>query len=447
MQSLFPPTEDYTKWLAGNALVCSDNIDVLRALPDNSIDLIYLDPPFQSNTHYVAIFGDKGQVDEQLKEIWKWTTETERTFRRLPHGQLLDTLKGIQLQAGRTSPMAAYCVFMGRRLLEMRRTLKPTGSVYLHCDHHANHYLRFLMDAVFGAENFRNGIIWAYRGGGVPRLDFARRHDIILRYSKTPSRIFNVDAVRLPYSQDSIDRMRYKARAFRGSRVYDKYEPNPKGKHPEDWWPIQPVMPSSKERIGYPTQKPLTLLNRIIQAISNLGDLVLDPFCGCGTAMDAAAKLGRKYLGIDISAIAARVMEQRLTSRDEAVKPVVYGLEWSDWEWEEFERMALRTRDEAEDGVPGWAWAEDRVAGLLNAVPNSKKSGDGGVDARYYGASEVPRSLGDDAGRGLRVGHPYGGGDIRRLHSAAARLRQRQALYMVPQPFGVGVVVHKYIMP
>ena len=137
MQSLFPATEDYAKYLAGNALVCSDNIDVLRDLPDNSVDLIYLDPPFQSETHYVAVFGDKGQVDEQLKDIWQWTTETERTFQRLPFGPVLDTLKGIRLQAGQTSPMAAYCVFMGRRLIEMCRALKPTGSIYLHCDYHS----------------------------------------------------------------------------------------------------------------------------------------------------------------------------------------------------------------------------------------------------------------------------------------------------------------------
>ena len=147
---------------------------------------------------------------------------------------------------------------------------------------------------------------------------------------------------------------------------------------------------SLKERTGYPTQKPLALLERIIQASSNPGDIALDPFCGCGTATDAAANLGRKYLGIDISAIAVRVMEQRLRSRSEAVSPSVYGLEWSDYDWEEFERRALMQRDDAEDGTPGWAWAEDRVAGLLNAVPNAKKTGAGGVDARYYGAaSEV----------------------------------------------------------
>ena len=143
-------------------------------------------------------------------------------------------------------------------------------------------------------------------------------------------------------------------------------------------------MPSSKERVGYPTQKPLALLERIIKASSNPGDLVLDPFCGCGTAADAAAKLGRGYLGIDVSAIAVRVMEQRLASRGGSAMPVVYRMGWEDYEWEEFERRALMHEHDAEDGLPGWAWAEDKVAGLLNAVPNSKRVGDGGVDARYF---------------------------------------------------------------
>ena len=128
----------------------------------------------------------------------------------------------------------------------------------------------------------------------------------------------------------------------------------------------------------------MALLERIIQASSNEGGLVLDPFCGCGTAADAAAKLGRGYLGIDVSAIAVRVMEQRLASRGGAAMPSVYKMGWEDYEWEAFERRALMPAADAEDGLPGWAWAEDKVAGLLNAVPNGKKVGDGGVDARYF---------------------------------------------------------------
>ena len=212
-QGMLLASEDSAKYLAGNALVCADNIDVLNALPDGSVDLIYLDPPFQSASHYVAIFGDKGQVDQQLKDIWKWTTQTENTFtRRIPRGgpggALLNALEGIRLQTGRTSPMAAYCVFMGRRLLEMRRVLKPTGSIYLHCDHHASHYLRIIMDAVFGVENFQNELIWkrasSVKGNfGQNSKFFGPNTDTLLFYSlKSPAHVFHQPF--LPYSDDAL---------------------------------------------------------------------------------------------------------------------------------------------------------------------------------------------------------------------------------------------------
>ncbi len=169
---------------------------------------------------------------------------------------------------------------------------------------------------------------------------------------------------------------------LRGRITY--LEDNPGQKLQSIWADVPRVGNTAKERLGYPTQKPLALLERIINASSNPGDLVLDPFCGCGTAADAAAKLGRKYLGIDVSAIAVRVMEQRLASRGGAATPVIYKMGWEDYEWDAFERRALLHESDAEDGLPGWAWAEDKVAGLLNAVPNSKKIGDGGVDARYF---------------------------------------------------------------
>ena len=178
---------------------------------------------------------------------------------------------------------------------------------------------------------------------------------------------------------------------------------------------------SKSERVGYPTQKPLALLERIIKASSNPGDVVLDPFCGCGTAADAAAKLGRGYLGIDISAIAVRVMEQRLLSRGDAVTPVIYGLDWSEYDWEEFEKRALMGRDDAEDGTPGWAWAEDKVAGFLNAVPNSKKTGDGGVDARYYGAANEVIPIQVKMHRNAPVGRP----DMDRLLGSQAAMNNR----------------------
>ena len=427
---------DAIKYLEGNALACADNIDILKVLPSASVDLIYIDPPFQSATNYVAIFGDKGQVDQQLKDIWRWTVETENTFQRLPHGPLLYTLKGIRMQAGEQSPMAAYSVFMGRRLMEMHRVLKPTGSIYMHCDYHANYYLRILLDAVFGAENFRNEIVWQRYGSHNDARRYGRVHDTILYYSKGARYTWTGEA-RIPYSQEYIKK------AYRWSDEKGSYTTAPlhgrtltgttyrftwRGRT-DQWrftqerldaldaqglihWPkkrngiprrkvyldkdkgVSPmdvftdINPAQfGERLGYPTQKPLALLERIIQASSKKGDLVMDAFCGCGTAVDAAAKLGRKYLGIDVSAIAVRLMEQRLASRGDAAQPVVYGLDWSEYDWADFEKRALQSRADAEDGTPGWAWAEDKVAGLLSAVPNAKKTGDGGVDARFYGAA------------------------------------------------------------
>ena len=393
---------DNHKFLSGNALVCGDNIDILRQLPDECVDLIYLDPPFNSNQFYVAAFGDKGTVAQQLRDVWRWTVETENAFQRLPHGSLLDCLRGIRLQAGENSKMAAYCVYMGRRLAEMRRIMKPDGSIYLHCDPHANAYLRILMDAVFGGQNFRREIVWqmsAASGFKGLAKNFVRGHDTILYYGKGKSPKFNKPW--LPYDAKQLARFSgtdENGRKYKSiTRTRRLYLDEAKGVPVTDVWGdianFQTVV-NSPEIIGYPTQKPRALLDRIIKASSNPGDLVLDPFCGCGTAADVAAALGRGYLGIDISAIAVRVMQQRLESRGEAAAPAVYGLELNDFNWNDFERRALMSRDESEDGTPGWAWAEDKVAGLLNAIPNQRKTGDGGVDARYFGATDIERNEG-----------------------------------------------------
>ena len=387
------------RYLAGNALVCGDNYAALRELPDECIDLIYLDPPFNSNQFYVAAFGDKGIVNQQLRDIWRWTVESQNAFDGLPHGQLRDSLRGVRLQTGENSPMAAYAVFMGRRLAEMRRVLKPAGSVYLHCDPHANAYLRVLMDGVFGEKQFRNEIAWCYSGPSNTTRWFPRKHDTILFYAKSNASKFNRDAVRIPYRRITGTGHNSLARGGRNKEEVERLEAEyaERGKMPEDYWTDIGAgghIPKG-ERTGYPTQKPLALLERIIEASSNPGDLVLDPFCGCGTAADAAASLGRNYLGIDISGVAVRLMQQRLESRGDAVvAPVVYGLTWDEFEWESFERRALAQRDDVEDGIPGWAWAEDRVAALLNAVPNERKTGDGGVDARYFGAVDLQRKEG-----------------------------------------------------
>ena len=287
-----------------------DNLDVMRGINDECIDLIYLDPPFNSNRNYAAPIGSKA-AGAAFKDTWDLTDVDEAWHNEIAETDLALYKIIDASQHSHGSGMKSYLIMMGVRLLEMKRILKSTGSIYLHCDPTASHYLKSLMDSIFRASNFRNEIIWAYRGGGVPKSDFARKHDIIFRYGKSKVVTFNVDAVRVPYSQDSADRLQYTARAFRSSGTYDNYRPNPKGKHPEDWWVMQPIMPSSKERLGYPTQKPLALLDRVIEASSNPGDVVLDPFCGCATTCIAAERLDRQWIGIDLSPMAVKLVEQR----------------------------------------------------------------------------------------------------------------------------------------
>ena len=384
-----PPALPPHKYLSGNALVCGDNLDILKELPDECVDLIYLDPPFNSNHNYVAAFGDKGRVGAQLRDIWRWTVETENSYQRLLHGKLLDAVNAVRLISGENSPMAAYAVFMGRRLAELHRVLKPTGSIYLHCDPNANWLLRVLMDTIYGTGNFRSEIHWYYYNKMHDRRKklFPAATDTVLFYARDVTSDFPFTQLTEPREKPvhqlvrrKVDGRMVNAKDDEGHVIYQIK----KDRTLDNVWRIPCLQPAARERLGYPTQKPLTLLERIIQASSTEGDLVLDPFCGCGTAADAAAKLGRSYLGIDISAIAVRVMEQRLTSRGGAAMPVVYRMEWDDYEWKQFERRALMKEADAEDGIPGWAWAEDKVAGLLNALPNEKKTGDGGVDARYF---------------------------------------------------------------
>ena len=232
------------------------------------IDLIYLDPPYNTGRDF-GEFGDKWESDED------------------------------------------YLSYIVERLSLLHRCLKPSGSLYLHCDPTMSHYLKVEADRIFGRDNFRNEIIWCYRGGGVPKRDFARKHDVILRYGFGDF-VFNIDAVRIPFSDDSVERLKYRSRSFRSSGTYESYRPNPEGKHLEDWWVLQPLMPSEKERTGYPTQKPVELLDRIIKASSNPGDLILDPFCGSGTTLVVAEKLQRRWVGIDINEKAVDLSYRRI---------------------------------------------------------------------------------------------------------------------------------------
>ena len=263
-----------------NAIYEGDNIEILNKFPNNSVDLIYADPPFFSNRHYEVILED-GAEKRAFQDRWQGGIEH-------------------------------YTTWMEPRLRECYRVLKETGTTYLHCDIHANAHLRILMDKIFGENNFRNEIIWCYRGAGYPKKDFGRRHDTILRYSKTAKYTFNLDDVREEYAETTKERFKHYIGNVRKSGDFGLQKLNPLGKQPDDWWEIQPIAPSAKERLGYPTQKPLVLLEKIIKASSNKGDIVLDPFCGCGTTLVASHKFGRRWIGIDVSPTACKLMMKRL---------------------------------------------------------------------------------------------------------------------------------------
>ena len=319
--------------LKTQAIYCGDNLNMLKEVPDESVDLIYIDPPFNSNRNYEVFWGDTGE---------------RRAFE------------------DRFGDADAYIQYMRPRIVEMYRVLKKTGSFYYHCDWHASHYVKILLDQVFGFNNFQNEIIWHYTGGGRSKSHFSRKHDSIFFYTKSDSYTFNVDAIRVPYKETSGY-----AQGGIVSASGKKYMPNPLGTPVDDVWDIPIINPLSKERLGYPTQKPLSLLERIILASSNKDDVVLDAFCGCGTALVASQKLGRKWIGIDISPTACRVMAQRL---------------WDNFHLEEgkdFQLMNMLRNEKQLREIPPFEF-ENWAVIALGGIPNRAKVGDYGIDGKLY---------------------------------------------------------------
>lgn len=246
-----------------------DCFEWLQHIDNESVDMCYIDPPFFTQR-------DFGQFND------KWKSKGE------------------------------YLTYMELRLIEIHRVLKDTGSIFLHCDHHMSHHLRILLDEVFGEKNFRNEIVWCYRGGAISKKCFGKKHDLIFWYSKGSDWVFNVDEVRVEYSIDTQRRYRSKLNNIRKGVDYGEQSMHPKGKHPEDWITMQPIMGASKERTGYPTQKPEKLLERIIKCSTNKGDTVLDCFMGSGTTLAVAQKLKRKWIGGDINKEAIKIAKKRL---------------------------------------------------------------------------------------------------------------------------------------
>jgi len=417
-----------------SVLYYGDNLEIMRRhLPDETIDLVYADPPFKSNQNYNVLFQemDGSRAASQIlafEDTWTWDSEDEAVFFDLvtAGGRLADALQAFRQLIG-PCDMLAYLVMMAPRLVECRRVLKPTGSMYLHCDPAASHYLKLLMDAVFGPGNFRTEIVWkrssAHSDAKQGRAQHGRIHDVILFYTKTDEWFWN--QVFTPYDQEYVDDFykymepgtgrRYRlgdltgpggaakgnpsyevmgvTRFWRYSKekmaeliqqgrviqtkpgtvpAYKRYLDEMQGVPLQDWWgDIGPIGAQAAERLGYPTQKPVVLLERIIRSSCPEGGAVLDPFCGCGTTITAAQTLGRAWIGIDITHLAITLMKERLkdTFGDTAAFKVV----GEPVSVPDAEKLA------ASDPYQFQWWA----LGLVGARPaEGKKGADKGIDGK-----------------------------------------------------------------
>jgi len=438
--------------LKTNVLYFGDNLKILRKhIPDKSIDLIYLDPPFNSNRSYNLLFKENGGVDSEAQikaftDTWSWTPSVDRTYRDFILHAPMKLSKLIQRMVdgeendgdgwlGRND-VTAYLVMMTARLIELHRVLKPTGSLYLHCDPTASHYLKLVLDQIFGPTNFRNEIVWkrttSHGDWKQGAKHFGRVHDYLLFYSKTDNPTWNPQFI--PFSSEQVKQQYYKVdekgRSYRlvtptakkpgGDTSYDwKGVKPPKGRYwaysrekmeemdkkgllyysktgqpyiiyyladrpgvaaQSIWADVPPISPTAKERLGFQTQKPLALLERIIEASSNKGDVVLDPFCGCGTAVVAAKKLHRKWIGIDITHLAIRVMKNRLRKAFRGIKFEVVG--------EPKDLQGAKELAQNPDRYQFQWWALSLVEGT--PAEEKKKGADKGIDGIITFEDERP---------------------------------------------------------
>ncbi|BCW95646.1 MAG: restriction endonuclease subunit M [Fimbriimonadales bacterium] len=439
---------------AGNTLYYGDNLKVMRQhIGDASVDLVYLDPPFNSQRDYNVLFREQsgepaqGQI-KAFTDTWQWSERAYIEFcETCPLPALAELMQGFVRTLGRND-LTAYLVMMAPRLVELHRVLKPTGSLYLHCDPTASHYLKVMLDVIFGARNFRNEIVWKRTGahGGAKR--WGPIHDVLLFYSKTPDYTWNrvYEALDPDYIEKFYrfqdERGRYRLVTLTGAGTtkgdsgmpWKGVDPTQVGRHwavPQPLveqvvgreraqqmsvqekldaleaagyivWPkkgrvpqykrylemsagnpiqdvitdIQPIGAHARERLGYPTQKPLALLERIIHASSNEGDVVLDPFCGCGTAIVAAQKLNRRWIGIDITHLAIALIKYRLSDMFDLKEGVDYRVIGEPTSVEDARALALQDRDEFQ------RWA---IGLIPRAFPYQQKKGaDTGIDGMLH---------------------------------------------------------------
>jgi site-specific DNA-methyltransferase (adenine-specific) len=379
-----------------NTLYYGDNLKILEEyIDDETIDLIYLDPPFKSNQDYNVLFAEKNGSGSQsqikvFEDTWEWGPESEEAYEGtiLEGGLTGQTIKAFREFLGEND-MMAYLSMMAPRLKELHRVLSPTGSIYLHCDPTASHYLKILMDSIFKPNNFRNEIIWHYSGWN-KRLTshIERRHDVILFYSKSDTPFFNYPTRPYENIEEYIKKRKQEVHEEPDGRPYvlsdggggkfvKRYidEAMAYGVPLDDVWDIDKLNNSSKERLGYPTQKPEILLQRIIEISSKEGDIILDPFCGCGTSISVAEKLGRKWIGIDVTHLAISLIKNRLNTQfHEQVSYKIIG---------EPEDMSGAIELALEDRYQFQWWALSRVN--ARPVPTERKKGsDKGIDGRIY---------------------------------------------------------------
>ncbi len=308
------PTANHPMNWKNKTIWTGDNLGSMRGMNSESVDLIYLDPPFNSNHNYAAPIGSEA-AGAEFKDTW-----TLNDIDNEWHGLIADAEPALyevirMSEFTHSKSMKSYLIYMGIRLLELKRILKNIGSIYLHCDPTAGHYLKIAMDAVFGKRCFRNEIVWCYTGPSASKKNFPSKHDLIFRYCKDTQWTFNFDAVRVPYVKSETGKTKG---IFKSNHAL-----NLAGKIPEDWWSdISPVGRIKKERLSYPTQKPLKLLERIIKTSSNQGDIVFDPFCGCATTLVAADRLRRQWVGIDLSPKATELVTRRIKNDQGVLKDI-----------------------------------------------------------------------------------------------------------------------------
>lgn len=423
--------------MADNHLYYGDNLEVLPTIPNASVELVYLDPPFNSARNYNVIFAhgdthaDVGAQIEAFTDTWTWTPATEQEYGEYVGGGLpnavADALTAFRTLLGENDALA-YLVNMAPRLVQLRRILKPNGSLWLHCDPVMSHYLKVMLDAIFDARNFRNEIIWlrtAAKGYQTRRLP--SNHDVLLVYTGGGADpIWNTDSGFIPYDHDDLDAKtagKYnlhdeEGRLYRYTSLIGPNEPRPnltydflgvtrrwrwtkdrmtkayeeglvvqtgpgrvpqfkryldeqRGKPLSDVWAdIPPLNSRAAERLGYPTQKPLALLERILRLATNEGDVVLDPFAGCGTTIDAAQNLGRRWIGMDITYIAVDLIEKRLLHTHGPDVKTNYDVRGIPHD----AAAALALFDRNPFDFERWAVSQ------VNAQPNEKQVGDKGID-------------------------------------------------------------------